>query len=145
MSATFAELANVKVGEVERPKPTAVGHYSAQFTGPAKEHKARSGNVALRFPFKVTGALDDVDADDLEACGGLPDKEFALDFWMSPDARYRFTEFAKAMGVSEELNIIEAAEALIGAGPFQIEAKQETDSEDPNKVYTRWDNPAPLD
>lgn len=145
MSATFAELANVKVGEVERPKPIPVGHYSAQFTGPAKEHKARSGNVALRFPFKLTGALDDVDTDDLETAGGVPEKEFALDFWMSPDARYRFTEFAKAMGVSEELNLIEAAEAVIGAGPFQIEAKQETDEKDPEKVYTRFDNPAPLD
>lgn len=144
MSATFAELANVRVGDVERPKPIAVGHYSANFTGPAKEHKAKSGNVALRFPFKLTGALDDVDQDDLQAAGGVPDKEFALDFWMSPDARYRFTEFAKAMGVSEELNIIEAAEALIGAGPFQIEAKQETDEKDPEKVYTRFDNPAPL-
>lgn len=144
MSASFAELANVKVGEVERPKPIPPGHYQAQFTGPAKEHKARSGNLALRFPFKLIGAGDDVDQDELEAAGGVPDKEFNLDFWMSPDARYRFTEFAKAQGVSEDLNIIEAAEQLVAAGPFMIQAKQETNPENAEQVYTRFDNPAPV-
>lgn len=142
MSATFAELANVKVAEVERPKPIPEGHYQAQITGPAKEHKARSGNIALRFPFKLVAPGDDVDADALDAAGGLPDKEFAIDFWMSPDARWRFTEFAKSMGVSEELNIIEAAEELAGSGkPFLIQAKQEAGTDNPEAIYTRFDNP----
>jgi len=142
MSASFSELANVKVGEVERPKPIPTGHYQALITGPAKEHKAKSGNIALRFPFKLVAAGDDVDADELEAAGGLPDKEYAIDFWMSPDARFRFTEFCKSMDISEELNLIEAAEALAGSGrPFLIEAKQEASKDNPEQIFTRFDNP----
>ena len=61
---------------------------------------------------------------------------------MSPDARYRFTEFAASMGAGEDMNIVEAAEYLAGCGrPFLIEAKQEPSQDDPEKVYTRFDNP----
>lgn len=142
MSATFAELANTKVGEVERPKPLPEGHYQAVFSGKAKEHKAKSGNIALRFPFKLTAAEDDVDTEALEFAGGIPDKEYAVDFWMSPDARYRFTEFAKSMGVSEELNLIEAAEELAGSGqPFIIQATQGTSEKNPDAIFVNFDNP----
>jgi len=142
----FAELAQVRVGEVEKPKPLPEGHYIAQFTQPMKQHKAKSGNVAMRFAFKLVGAGDDVDQEALDSAGGLPDKEFNLDFWMSPDARYRFTDFGKAMGASDDLNLIELAEYLITENkPFTIQAKQETDSNDPEKVYTRFDNPTSAD
>lgn len=138
----FADLAQVRVGEVEKPKPLPDGHYLAQFTGPMKQHKARSGNVAMRFPFKLVQAGDDIDQDELAAAGGLPDKEFNLDFWMSPDARYRFTDFGKAMGASDDLNLIELASWLIENNqPFSIEQKKQQDESDPEKFYTRFDNP----
>lgn len=145
-TVNFADLANVKVGEVEAPKPIPEGHYTAQITGPMTQHKAKSGNVAMRFPFKLVAPGDDVDADALEAAGGLPDKEFNLDFWMSPDARFRFTDFGKAMGATDDLNLLELAEWLVAEGkPFTIEAKQETSDRDPNKTFTRFDNPAPAE
>lgn len=140
----FADLANVKVGDVEAPKPIPNGHYKAIFTGPYKPHKAKSGNQAMRFPFKLVEAGDDVDAEELAAAGGLPQKEFTHDFWMSPDARYRFTDFGKAMGHSDQLNLLELAEALGTSGdPFMIEARQEQNQNDPTKSYTRFDNPTP--
>lgn len=140
----FADLANVKVGEVEAPKPLPNGHYKAMFTGLMKPHKAKSGNQAMRFPFKLVEAGEDVDADELANAGGLPDKEFTYDFWMSPDARYRFTDFGKAMGHTDDLNLLELAEALATSGdPFLIEAKQEPNQNDPSKFFTRFDNPAP--
>ena len=141
MSA-FSELANVRLGDVERPKPLPNGHYLAQLTGPAKEHKAKSGNLGLRFPFRLVGPGEDVDQEELATLGGLPEKDYTIDFWMSPDARYRFTEFAASMGAGEDMNIVEAAEYLAGCGrPFLIEAKQEPSQDDPEKVYTRFDNP----
>lgn len=140
---SFSELAQVQVGTVERPKPIPEGHYQAVITGPAKENKAKTGNIALRFPFKLVAAGDDVDADQLEAAGGLPEKEYYIDFWMSPDARWRFTEFGKAIGaVNDNMNIIEAAEAVAGCGtPFLIQAKQEASQNDPEQIFTRFDNP----
>lgn len=141
-SVNFADLAQVTVGSVEPPKPLPEGHYLAQFTGPMKQHKAKSGNVAMRFPFKLVGATDDVDQDALSNAGGLPNKEFNLDFWMSPEARYRFTDFGKAMGASDDLNLLELAEWLITENqPFTIQCKQEADSQNPEKFYTRFDNP----
>jgi hypothetical protein len=140
----FADLANVRVGDVEPPKAIPPGHYKAIFTGLMKPHKAKSGNQAMRFPFKLIEAGDDVDPELLEAAGGLPDKEFSLDFWMSPDARYRFTDFGKAMGHSDDLNLIELAEALgTGGEPFMIECSLQDNEKDPSKPYTRFDNPTP--
>lgn len=138
----FADLAQVRVGDVEPPKAIPDGHYQAIFTGPMTQHKAKSGNVAMRFPFKLVAPGDDVDAEALDAAGGLPEKSFNLDFWMSPDARYRFTDFGKALGASDDMNLIELAEWIIeNNAPFLIQAKQEADSRDPEKFYTRFDNP----
>lgn len=144
---SFAELAQVQVGNVEKPKPLPEGHYQAVITGPAKEHKAKSGNLALRFPFKLVAPGDDVDADSLEAAGGLPtDKEYFLDFWMSPDARWRFTEFGKAIGaVNDSMNLVEAAEAVSGSGtPFLLQAKQQASQNNPEAIFTTFDNPTAI-
>lgn len=143
--ANFGDLANVTANTVERPKALPAGHYIGQFTGPMKPHKAaKSGNQAMRFSFKLIAAGDDVDQGALEAAGGLPDKEFNLDFWMSPEARYRFTDFACGeMGLSDSMNLLELAEALIAENkPFSIQNKPRQDEEKPDQWYNQWDNPA---
>lgn len=143
--ANFSDLANVKANTVEAPKALPAGHYTAQFTGPMKPHKAaKSGNQAMRFSFKLLAAGDDVNADELEAAGGLPDKEFNLDFWMSPEARYRFTNFAcNEMGLSDDMNLIELAEALIAENkPFSIQNKPRQSEDNPDQWFNQWDNPA---
>jgi len=145
----FAELANVKAKDVKEPVALPTGHYQAMITGMMQEHKAKSGNVAMRFPCRLLEAGDDVDQEALQeslAAGKpLAERTFTMDFWMSPEARYRFTNFTKAMGISDDLNLLEQAEELATAGvPFLIEVKQEVDSRDATKSYTRYDNPAPL-
>lgn len=138
----FSDLAQVKVGEVERPKPYPEGKYRAVITGPATEHKAKSGNLALRFPFRPVELVEG-DEEALAAAGGIKqDRLEKIDFWMSPDARYRFTEFAKTLGASDDLNIVEAAEHVAGCGnTFLIDAKHRTSEKDPNQVFVDWDNP----
>jgi hypothetical protein len=146
--ANWSDLANTKVGEVERPKPIPTGHYICAFSGPMKQHKAKSGNLAMRFVFKVQGPTEDVDQTALEAAGGIPDKEMTLDFWMSPDARWRFTDFAKAQGASDELSLLETAEWLVTEGnkPFLLEATHSPNEKDPEAPpFVRWDNPAPYE
>lgn len=141
----FSDLANTKLGEVEPPKNVPTGHYQAIFTGMWKEHKAKSGNTAARFPMKLVAPGDDVDAEELSAAGGIPDKNYTFDFWMSPDALYRFTDFAKAMGHSDQLGLVEALEAVATSGdPFLIEVTHQPDQNNPEKVYMRFDNPTPI-
>ena len=117
---SFSELADVKGNEVERPKPLPQGHYSCLITGMWKENKAKSGNLSMRFPVKIVEALSDVDADELAEAGSKPlEREYTIDFWMSPDARWRFTEFCKAMDIDQSLNLLEMAEQLATCGePF---------------------------
>ena len=139
----FSDLAQVKAADVKPPVCLPEGHYIAQFSGPMKEHKAKSGNLAMRFPFKLLGPGEDVDAAALEQAGGIPDKEFSLDFWMSPDARFRFTDFAcKAQGLSDDLNLVELAEQLITENkPFLIQNKPRQSEDNPEVFYNNFDNP----
>jgi hypothetical protein len=144
---SFADLANVRVGDVKPPAVYPAGHYKAIFSGLMKEHKAKSGNSAMRFPFKLLEGGADVDATELAKIAEeqpLGEKDYNIDFWMSADARYRFTDFGKAMGHSDDLTLLELAEALSTAGdPFLIEVKHEP-NEDPTKPpFMRFDNPAP--
>lgn len=143
---SFSDLANIKVGDVEAPKPLPTGTYQAMFTGPMKEHKARSGNLAMRFPIKLIAATEDVDQEALQAAGGLPEKEYTIDFWMSENSRFRFTEFGKGQGASDQLNLVELAQWLVTEGnkPFLITCKHEADQQDASKMYMRLDNPTPI-
>lgn len=143
--ANWGDLANTQIGQVERPKPVPPGHYIAVFSGPMKQHKAQSGNLAMRFPFRLQGPTGDVDEQALAEAGGIPDKEFTIDFWMSPDARWRFTEFAKAQGASDSMSLLETAEWLVTEGnkPFVIEASHQQNEKNPDAPpFVRFDNPA---
>lgn len=144
MSVSFADLAQTKVGQVERPKLYPIGKYRGVITGPAKEHKARSGNFALRFPWRVVEMVEG-DEEALAEMGGVKaDREEKLDFWMSPDARYRFTEFASSLGVgNDDMNLIELAEAVSGSGnTFLIDLTHRQDEEKPDVFYPQWGDPA---
>lgn len=142
---SFSDLANVKGNTIEKPKPLPTGHYSVIITGPFKEHKAKSGNFAMRFPLKIVEPLSDVDVDALESAGKAREREYTIDFWMSPDARWRFTEFCKSLGISDEQDLISMAEELVSKNePFMLECRHEQNQDKPEEVYARLDNPAPL-
>ena len=143
----FDDLANVKAGDVKPPVTLPTGHYEAMFDGPMTGHKAKSGNVAMRFSCKVLQPTDDVDAESLQtALEQNPDalgKKFNLDFWMSPDARFRFTDFAGSCGIDDpNLTLTEIAERMVeDKTQFTIECKHQPDEADPDKIWVRWDNP----
>ena len=143
----FDELANVKAGDVKPPVNLPAGHYTLMVAGPATPHKAKSGNVALRFPVQIIEAGDDVDHEELAHATSegkpLSERRINMDFWMSPDARYRFTDFCRSTGVfDEELTIVQLAERLVEDKPqFTGELKYEDNADDPTKPpYARWDN-----
>lgn len=144
---SFAELGNVKANTVQKPKNLPDGHYSVLINGPFKEHKAKSGNLAMRFPLKIVQAMSDVDQEALqdEQVQKALQRDYFVDFWMSPDARWRFTDFGKAMGLSDELDILTMGEELVKLGePFLMQGKNEQSDRDPEQFFFRLDNPAPL-
>jgi len=140
---SFADLASISGNQVEKPKPLPEGQWSVLIKGPWKEHKAKSGNGAMRFPLSIVQPLSDIDADTLAAAEKATQRDYHIDFWMSPDARWRFTEFCAAMGIDQELNLLEMAEKLVESGtPFQVTAKHSTT--DAGDVFCNLDNPAPI-
>lgn len=139
----FNSLANTKAGDVKAPTLLPIGHYLAMIAGAMTPHPAKSGNVAMRFPISILSAEDDVDQEQLEAAGGIPDKKYNMDFWMSQDAQYRFTDFVKSCGLFDEnLTLVQLAERLVEEQTqFLIEVKHEP-NEDPDKPpFMRLDNP----
>ena len=122
------------LGEVKDPVRAPDGHYGAIIAGQFTEHKAKSGNLALRYPVKLVEPGADIDVAELQEAGGLPEKKFNLDFWMSPDALFRFRDFAKSMGAADSLSLPEAAEYLATCGHvFDVELKTSPNTQDPTK------------
>lgn len=142
------DLKNVRVGEVEKPKPLPEGFYLARISGAFTTRKAKSGNMALVFPFTLVEPHAEVDPEALEVAGGVkPDTTRKLEFWTSPDALYRFTDFVSAVsgGASTDMNIIEAANWLSEEkAQFIIQVKHDQDENDHEKVYARFDNPVAI-
>ena len=148
---SFADLASIKGNEVQKPKALPAVFYSAIITGPFSEHKNKAkDNFALRFPVKLVEALDDdakVTIGNDELMSKAFQKNYTIDFWMSEAARYRFTEFAKAVGVSDELNLVEMAEEVVricGSEPFLLQGTHSPNDKDPESPFFRLDNPAPM-
>lgn len=144
---SFSDLASIKGNTVEKPKNLPDGHYSVLIKGPFKEHKAKSGNFAMRFPLEIVEAMPDVDAAAFAdpQVAKAKEREYTIDFWMSVDARWRFTEFCKQMGIDDSLDLISMAEELVKQrNPFLVRGKNEADQNDPERVFFRLDDPAPL-
>ncbi len=143
----WASAMNTKASEVRDPVKVLAGWYLATFTGAASQHKAKSGNVGAKFPFRLVEAGEGVDLEALAENGGLPDRNFDYVFWLSPDAQFMIRDFALAMGIEGDPTIGEICEYLAGCGkPFRIRAYYEDDSEGRTnsdgsiRSYLRFDN-----
>jgi len=139
------DLAETKVGEVERPPLRPIGHYVGVISGKAETgESSKKGTLFATFPVQVNEALDDVDAEELTASGGVPFKGECT-FWLSPKALWMFTEFAKGMGDSDEHNILESIEWLESCGePIVFQGAHEPNEKNPERPYFKLQNPVPF-
>lgn len=140
------DLANTKIGEVEPPKGIPEGHYSALITGIGKvENKGQKKTLCITFPIRLNEPMSDVDSEAFAASDGFRDNGYELQFWLTPNSLYRFTEFGKAMGASEDQSIPEMAEYLATCGEeFVVTVKNEASQKDANRTFMRIDDPIPL-
>ena len=139
------DLANTRVGEVEPPKHIPDGHYQGLITGVGKvENKGKNKTLVITYPIKLTEPLDDVDSEAFASSDGFK-SGYEVQFWLTPASLFRFTDFGKALGASEDLSVPEMAEYLATCGEaFIIQAKSEADERNPKRVYLRLDNPMSL-
>lgn len=140
------DLANTRVGEVEPPKLIPVGHYQGHIKGAVKvENKGKKKTLCATFPIVLTEPLSDVDEEAFSESDGFRKDGYELQFWLTPASLFRFTEFGKALGASEDMSIPEMAEFLADCGEsFAIQASHRQDEQHPNRVYLDLDNPIAL-
>lgn len=138
------DLADTRVGEVEPPKGLPDGHYAAIITGAGKtDNVGQNKTLLINFPVRLNEPMDDVDSQAFADSDGLEGREDELTFWLTPKSLYRFTEFGKALGASDEMSIPELAEYLATCGEqFVVEGKNATSKN--GKPYFSIDNPIPM-
>jgi len=140
----WASLGQTRVGEVEAPKGIPDGHYSAIIVGNGKtDNVGQNKTLIINFPIRLNEPLTDVDSEAFAASDGLEGRKDELTFWLTPKALYRFTEFGKAMGASEDMTVQEMAEYLATCGnEFAVTAKNAVSKN--GKPYLQIDDPIPL-
>lgn len=139
------QLANTKLGDVERPPLRPQGHYVGVISGKAETgESSKKGTLFATFPVQINEALEDVDADQLAEAGGANFKG-EVTFWLSPKALWMFTEFGKQMGASDELGVMELMEWLSESGePIVFQGTHEPNEKNPDRPFFRLQNPVPL-
>ena len=137
-------LAQTKVGEVEPPKSIPNGHYSALITGAGKvDNVGQNKTLAITFPIRLNEPMTDVDSEEFAASDGFNSKGYELTFYLTPNSLYRFTEFGRALGASEDMSIPEMAEYLATSGEeFVVEVGRGTSKK--GREFMTIDNPIPL-
>lgn len=124
----WSDLANTKVGEVEKPKLIPEGHYVGNITGaPKVGNVGQKQNLAAQYPVRLSEPLDDVDAEAFAESSGFSQQGYNFTFWLTPDALWRFTDFGKALNASDEMSVPEMAEMIATSGePIVFKVTQGT-------------------
>jgi hypothetical protein len=113
----WGDLASTRVGEIEPPKGIPDGHYSGIITGAGKiDNVGQNKTLLIEFPMRLNEPLSDVDEEAFAESDGFDKDGYSLGFYLTPKSLYRFTEFGKAMGGSDDMSIPELAEYLASCG-----------------------------
>lgn len=140
----WGDLANTRVGEVEPPKNIPIGHYSGVITGEAKiENVGQNKTLCATFPLRLDEPMSDVSSEDFAASDGFNKGGYELSFYLTPKSLFRFTEFGKGMGGSDDMNVQELAEFLATCGEALVVEVTEGTSRK-GRTYLNIDNPVPL-
>lgn len=108
MSTQFSDILDKPADQIDRPKPLPVGTYSWMVQGLPRFDKSKEKQTPYyEFLLKCTGALDDVNEEDLQEWAKKADgtmrnlTEFTqkLTFYITEDSVYRLQEFIQHLGI----------------------------------------------
>lgn len=95
----FGSLLDDAPDHVDRPKSLPAGSYEAVIGRWEEGKSARKGTPFVKFSLRITGALDDVDEEELEAAGGAEGKSTSVTFYLTPESVYRLDSFHEHAGL----------------------------------------------
>ncbi len=85
--ANMADILSQKLGDIKDVPVMPVGTYRATITSiPKIDNFGKNQNLGAEFSFKLTSAEADVDAEELQAAGGIPQEPLTSTFWLTPKA-----------------------------------------------------------
>ena len=89
----FASILDEAPTEINRPKPIPSGTYICVVNKWETGESSKKKTPFVRFTLTPIAAEEDVSEDDLAEAGGLEGKQLRTDFYITPDAVYRLSEF----------------------------------------------------
>ena len=93
---SFRELLQQSTDQVERPRPVADGHYIGEIRGHEFDRSRNKQTPLVRFIMVPLEETTDV-ADGANAGMELARKELRKEFYITPTAMYRLTDFLDAV------------------------------------------------
>jgi len=104
----FSSILDKPASNIERPKPLPVGTYLTIIKGlPRYDSSSKKQTPFIEFTHEFIQAQDDVDAEELEALGGLRNKDGTAKqmkntFYLTEASGWRLREFLEALGFDFE-------------------------------------------
>lgn len=150
----FAEIANRKLSDVERPPIPPVGMYRFQITKiPSMESIANGAYDKVTFTCQAVEAYENVDEDDLKKFGGTKNVTVTRGFMFDNNDETKFAQtlfqlksfIEKHMQVdgADKMSISEALNACVNA-QFDGEVRWRADKNDKEVNYAEIGKTAPV-
>lgn len=114
---SFEEISNMRLDDIEDPKPFPVGTYTWLINGMPESGKSREKQTPFwEFKLRPIAAAEDVDRARLEEIGGLASgKEMTLTFWITPDSVNMLRNFLRdTLGIKGGLSVTQAIAESVG-------------------------------
>lgn len=152
--ASFAEIANKKLADIEKVPLPPIGMYRWQVTKiPSIEVVSNGAYTNISIPVKAVEAYESVDSDELQKFGGLKNVTSFVKFLydnndetkgLQTENRIRtFIERHCAVEGAENMTITEALNALVNR-QFDGEMKWRPDKNDPETKYAEINKTSPV-
>src|SRR5216683_2744595 len=108
---SFEEISNMRLDDIEDPKPFPTGTYVWLISGMPESGKSREKQTPFwEVKLKPIQAMEDVDRTALDEIGGLQSRqEMTLMFWITPDSLSRLRNLLRdVLGVKGGLSVTQA-------------------------------------
>ncbi len=115
--ATYDDVLSTPMNQVKDPVPLPEGSYLATITGTPKIDKfGKNQTDGAEFSFRLNAPMEDVNPEDLQLAGGVPERPFTYTFWLTPDARSILKGFfVEVVGLDDTLTLGEGLTQVAGA------------------------------
>lgn len=142
----FSSILDEAPTEVNAPQPVPQGVYLCTIVGsPRYDKSTKKGTEYVEFTLRPISAEEDVDADALEAAGGLEGRTFRATFYLTEEAIYRLDEFHEHCGLdlSEPMSRRARNDEIVN-GQVRAFIKHSTSS-DGTRMYAQFNRSLPAD